>query len=583
MNIKSFVICCMIFILSASMASGAGTIASVSVNSYPLSEITNFSVDPAFMSQNTLIDFTITVRNTGNQPINATPRINITDSGGGLIATLVLTPLEIAVGDDATFITSWNTGSNPVGTYTAEMDVSYDGKTTGISQASFAIQAITPPPGGGGGGEGPSTPATPAPGAPPEETPEPVSPPEELLPELPPLLPPVEQPLGESRIRFVKYPVLEEIRPGETTTADIVVSNIGEADITAVNVVVSGVPDEWVEVRSDTAGLGSGDSRGINMGFSVPAGAFPGNYRVTTSLESEGSNARTFFILRVKPYPAELERPSVTRRVVVDSERGVLTIGLKVENAGRFIQRLEIVEDIPKEVASHVNQVDFGVPPSEIIEADPVVRWRMDEIDFFETRTLSYEVSQNLEEYSTFVNWPLRQINVLYDISPPEEVVEISRVEVSTLLPGGSGNISVKLVNRAVVPIITNLTVELPSGWEIEPTVMSLDLAPESESILNFSVTAPVLATLGVYSATFRLRYNDKETSKDVSLFVGEPSSDEFPFEILVLGAVLVLTLIGIYSLGRRIYKGRRKKNVYREDVVSTVHRLKDEMMKGGR
>ncbi|GBE17598.1 NPCBM-associated, NEW3 domain of alpha-galactosidase [archaeon BMS3Abin16] len=581
MNMKSFVFCCVIFILSASMVSGAGTIASVSVNSYPLSEVLNFSVDPAFTSQNTIIDFTITLRNIGNQPINATPRINITGSGGGLVASLVLTPIEIAVGDDATFISSWNTGSNQVGIYTADMIVGYEGKTTDVVQTSFTIQAVTPPPSGGSGSTTP--PVTSAPGTPAAETPESVTPPAELLPVLPPLLPPVEQPLGEGRIRFVKYPIIEETRPGETTTADIVVSNIGEAEITPVDVIVSGVPNEWVEVMSDTAGLGPGDTRSINMGFSIPAGAFPGNYRVTTTLTSGESEAMTFFILRVKPYPAELERPSVTRRVVVDSEKGVSIVGLKVENAGRFIQRLDIVEEIPKDVASHVNQVDFGVPPTEIIEADPVVRWQMDDIDFFETRTLSYEVSGAFEEYSTFVDWPLRQMNILYDISPPEEIVEISRVQALTLLPGDTGNLSITLFNRAIVPISTGLVVDPPTGWRIDPANLSMVLGPESESTLNFTVTAPVRATLGVYTATFRLVYNDREAVKDVSLFVGAPSSDEFPLVIFVLGAVLVLTFIGIYSLGRRIYKGRRKKTVYREDVVSTVQRIKDEMMKGGK
>ena len=285
----------------------------------------------------------------------------------------------------------------------------------------------------------------------------------------------------------------------------------------------------------------------------------------------------------MKPYPAELERPSVTRRVVVDSQNGVSTIGLKVENAGRFIERLEVVEDIPKNIASHVSQIDFGVPPTEIIEADPVVRWRMDDIDFFETRTLSYEVPRTLEEHSTFVDWPLKQINILYDISPPTQEVEISHVEAETLYAGETGNITVTLVNQAVVPIVTSLSVDLPFGWEIIPSNITVDLAPESEETLTFTATAPGLATIGVYTATFKLSYNERRVTKDVSLFVGDTGSGGFPFAILILGAVLVLTLLAIYGLIRRIYKGRRKKKVYREDVVSTVQMMKDEMMKGGK
>ncbi|MFQ5800876.1 MAG: NEW3 domain-containing protein, partial [Candidatus Hydrothermarchaeales archaeon] len=184
-----------------------------------------------------------------------------------------------------------------------------------------------------------------------------------------------------------------------------------------------------------------------------------------------------------------------------------------------------------------------------------------------------------LEEYSPYVNWPLRQLNIFYSITPPREEVEISKVETSTLSPGKSGNLSVTATNLGRVPLNVTLTVGLPSGWDVEPESIILRFNPLEEKVLSFIVLPPENATLGVYTATLKLTYNGETATKDVSMFVREPSPEESPIMLWILSVLLIIILILIFYLGRRIYKKRRK--VYREEVVSTVRRLEEEIMKG--
>ncbi|RMF90992.1 MAG: hypothetical protein D6733_02505 [Methanobacteriota archaeon] len=254
-------------------------------------------------------------------------------------------------------------------------------------------------------------------------------------------------------------------------------------------------------------------------------------------------------------------------------------MSLRIENTGRFIKRLEVVEDIPKEIASHVNQVDFGVPPSEVIEADPVIKWALEDLDFYETRTIDYEVPVALNEYTPYVNWPLRQLNIFYTITRPREDVEISKAEASTLSPGESGTLSVTVSNKGAASVNTTLLVEPPTGWAVEPEKVIYVFAPSSKEVFNFTITPPEETTLGVYGATLRLSYQDTAVTKDLSLFVREPPA-ESPLMLWLLWLLLVALLAVIAYYGRRIYRGRKKKVMYREELVSAVHRLQDEIFK---
>jgi hypothetical protein len=529
---------------SPASAQSTNVTSTTSVNPLALANVSAFSVTPAFTSQNQFIDFSVPVKNIGNLPINASAAINITNSSNSTISNLTFSNISILVGDDGLFIQSWNTNNYPLGDYRGVVVVYYDGKSTSPVEAPFKIQTVTPPIIRRSGSSGP----------PPTN----ITPPEELLPELPPIIPPEEQPLGEARIRFVKYPVLKEMRPGGVATADILISNIGDVNISRLSVDIEDMPKEWVVVKTEDMELNAGGLEGINLGLSVPSGAWPGNYRVTVVLKSNDSIAKTFFILRVKPYPVELERPSVTRSVVVDTENSLSIASLHIENSGRFIQRLEIIEEIPKAIASNVNQVDFEVPPSDIIKSDPVVRWTFEYLDFYETRTITYKVPKTLEEYATYVNWPVRQINILYEISSAREMVEIVKVEAPTLSPGKSGNFSLTISNNADIPLDISFTLGLPSGWKTEPEVITQRFTPSSQGVLNFTITPPESTTVGIYTATLKLSYNDKVVTKDVSLFVNEPLEKEFPLAKWILGALIVIAILLVIILISIVTRGKR-------------------------
>jgi len=565
----------LILTLASPSGFSTSTAALVSVKPLALARIASFSVSPVFTSQNQFIDFSVVVENAGNLAVNATPFITIYSPSNNTVSNITFLPAAIEVGNNATFVSSWSTDGHPLGWYRAVAIARYANTSTGPVEVEFKIQAVTPPPAGGGGGGGTvETPGGTVEGGGVEQ---PV--PEELLPELPPLTPPPVQPLGEGRIMFVKYPVMKEVRPGVTETADIVVSNIGAGVAEAIEFEVEGVPREWIDFKAEPGDLEPGGERGINMVFTIPAGAFPGNYRVAAMLHSGGSSAKTFFILRVLPYPVELERPVVARSVSVDMESSMSTVALKVENAGRFIRRLELVEEIPKDIAGSVDDVDFTIPPTQVLKADPVVEWRMEDIDFYETRRIAYKIPATPVEFEPYVNWPLRQVNIFYEISPPAEGIEISSIETSSLYPGSPGELGVRLENKGVVPLNATLFVSPPAGWEAEPESYALTLAPSSAEALNFTITPADDVSLGVYTVMLRLEYEGVAETRAVSMFVGRREEGlEIPLVALLIALLLLLFMIGY--LVRRIYRRRRK--VYREDVVSTVDRLREEIM-GGR
>lgn len=556
---------------------------STNINSVALLQINNFTASPAFVSQNQLLDIIANVENQGNIAVNATLLINITDPGNNTVANLVLTPLLITPGNEVVFTTAWDTNTHPLGQYKVVGIVQFGPNMTVPVITGFTIQSVTPPisSGGGGGGSASQPPASPLPTeeiTPPEDGS--LAPPEELLPSLPPLEPSVEQALGDSKVQFIKYPVIEEVRPGETITTDIVISNTGDREITKPTVDVKGVPSDWVELNTPDVALPPAEKKTVNLGFTIPGGAFPGNYLVTTSLKNGESEAKNFFILRVRAYPAQLERPVVTRKVSVDTLKSSSKVTLKVENSGRYIKRLEVVEDIPKEVAGHVDEIDFTVTPSEIIEADPVVKWRLEDIDYYESRTITYEVPHRLDEYDLLVNWPIKQINTLYEIKEPKESLEIMKVESATLLPGEKGYVNLTLTNNGEVPVSFELSPLLPDGWLHDPSFYHGLLSPGENSIFTFEVTPSESADYGVYAAEFRVDFGDKTIKRDATILIREAQNRDLPYEwflyLLGLSASAVIIVVG----ARRFSRGRKKK-VYREDLVSTVQSLHEEIVNG--
>ncbi|MDY6965388.1 MAG: hypothetical protein SVM80_05375 [Halobacteriota archaeon] len=368
----------------------------------PTAKITDFSINPSSAKQNQIIEFFLTIENTGFTNISVSPKIDIfyipTNS---LVDTINFSPVIISAKNNVTLMASWNTEENEFGDYSAVAVVYYANESVQETE-SFSITASASPPGppgigGGGGGLGGGD-----------------------------IKPPIHPPKGNI-LRFIKIPVLEEFRPGESAVRDITIKNPTELNFEDLKVEVSvitvgsQIPKDWIKISPETFSLGPRQSKTLNIVMTVPLNAKAEDYKAGIMIDNGVVSSENFLILRVKPYPHD--KPSVTRSVEIDKGRGITSVSIEVKNAKRPVKTLEIVEDVPKVMAMSADQIKFENMPS-ILEEDPVVKWAFEDVQPYETNTIFYEFPKVLDEYSPYVYWPIKQVNVYY--ATPLEGAEVS-------------------------------------------------------------------------------------------------------------------------------------------------------------
>ncbi|MEE8403038.1 MAG: NEW3 domain-containing protein, partial [Candidatus Hydrothermarchaeaceae archaeon] len=399
-----------------------------------------------------------------------------------------------------------------------------------------------------------------------------------------PVKTPIVPPATPPSIKFVKMPVLVEVRPGATVMESILIEGFGEDNATELAVEVSGVPADWVSVTPSAISLSPGHPEALNAVIAVPLGAWPGDYVVTVTLAGE-IRAESFFILRIKSYPSGYEKPSITRAVAIDRTESITRISIRVENSGRFIELLEVTDNVPKTLAPTADSITSISPEAEIVEHDPVLKWRLRDLDPYETRMISYEVSRVLDEYSPYVYWPVGQVNMFYTTKKAlAEPIRIQEMSAPTLSPGKAGDVSVTLMNFETGPVDMSARFELPGGWQVEPDRITDVFPPRTEITFVFSVTPPPDTEPGTYIVTFRIFYNDgRESSKDGTLFVTQTLWGEisgYPGALLKRSLGLFVGAIAIIFavLAALLYLKRKRKKRYKREAVSAVRSIKEKI-----
>lgn len=84
-------------------------------------------------------------------------------------------------------------------------------------------------------------------------------------------------------------------------------------------------------------------------------------------------------------------------------------------NTGQDQHNVEIIEEIPKEVANHVKRINFEPEPTEILEADPKVKWVIDDLPAGADVNIHYTVN-GLSTKSIFDDFQ----NFLGNMKPPQ-------------------------------------------------------------------------------------------------------------------------------------------------------------------
>jgi parallel beta-helix repeat protein len=345
------------------------------------------------------------------------------------------------------------------------------------------------------------------------------------------------KPPAESAVKYKRIAVLREVVPGQAVMVGVEVKNEGATAQKDMVLAVSGVPDSWLSTSVSSISMQPSESRGFNVMVAPPAGAAPGDYKVTIKLKNAGMEAENFFFVRVRQVPADYDKPIVTRQVSIDRESNQTSVDIVVSNPYRGFERIDVVESIPKELANSTEYVDFVTKPSEIVRKDPIVMWSITGMAAGDTRTISYSMKKVLDEFTPYIYWPLRQLNVISPTAP--STMKLTGFALPYFTPGTASTLTFKVKNTDTVAHNFTFEMELPIGWKMQPESIKHPMGPGGEEEFKITVIPPMDAAVGrsMVRAAFGWdgTYVVKEYAAEVNVFV-------IP---LLLAAVLAMFVMG--------------------------------------
>ncbi len=345
------------------------------------------------------------------------------------------------------------------------------------------------------------------------------------------------KPPPTAAMQFLKQPVLREVVKGQPVVEGIIVKNIGEKTF-SLEAEVSGIPEKWVTILPSEAELEPGEKKGFTLFITPPKDAETGDYSVVVSLNGNGISDKTVFILRVKAPPSAQEKVSFERAVSIDKEKESSEIVLNIKNGPEVQRDVSVIENIKKEVANTTDDVIFSEPPDEIIQKDPIVRWKIKELKPYEAKNFTYSVKSVLLEFSPYVYWPAEQVSRK----------NVSGLTVAPLVPI---ELSAGKANPAPLIITNNLsasrnvsaTMILPEGWILSPQELNYTLEPSETRIFKFNILLPQNAYPGYYTGKVLIRTDEGEIIKDYEFAVLSN------FELLIRPIVIVVSAFFVLGI----------------------------------
>jgi|GEM_PF-3532782 hypothetical protein len=519
----------LVILIGTTTRADFSTKATVTVTPLKQVEISSFSVTPKVITQNQIVDFAIEVENTGNVGDVIEPEIEIY-AGATIVAKIDLMPMALAAGSNATLVKSYLVALPP-GSYSAVAKVYYDNRSSYVSAiATLRVETEGEKEEGGR---------------------------EAFIRETP-------------HLRFAFLPVLIEGKPGDTSTVAFEVENPSSEEVSDLKLSIEGLPQEWVTLEPREISLRGGESIDVTLSIRVPLSALPGDHKAVLVLKNANEEASAFFMFRIKPYPPRFEKPAVLREVYLNEREDTARVRVKVENSGVRVERLEIVEDISKEIASNVAEIRFKSPVT-VIEADPIIAWRLSEIDPYEAYTLEYEVTRIAERYSPYIYWPLRQINLFYKTIRGIDMLQFSGALAAYAVPGEEAEVRLRIINPSIEALNLTFKIVAPPGWKVNPGEITRLLLPGYVQELVFRVTPPRDASPGSYTLIATVTSEDDEVSQPLTLILQEKPRKINPRKFLVPALSFAAMILLVYAAMLKY----RKREVYRRDVVEAVGRIK--------
>jgi len=350
-------------------------------------------------------------------------------------------------------------------------------------------------------------------------------------------------------VEFSKTPVLREVIPGQSVVAGIIVKNKGNSSLSGLHVEVSSIPKEWVTVIPQYLDLDPYESSGFSIGISVPSVVAFGDYKVVVTLKNQNVQDTSFFILRVKSFTKQEDKPIVERIVEIDRSEEKTNVELNVYNPLIVWKSAEVVEYVPKEIANSTALIEFNTTPSKIIQSDPIVSWEMIDMAVGETRKIRYSVSNILEEFTSYIYWPFREINLVK--SNPVSGLEIIGLKIPMLYSGTSSIATLTIRNLDKSSHNFGFELKIPSDWKSEPKNISAIINGGETRQFGFSIILPEKTIPGYYAVRGEFLWDDSVTVKEYGVEVAQISYQLLGISFFMI-FVAILTVYIYFKIKQR-------------------------------
>lgn len=347
------------------------------------------------------------------------------------------------------------------------------------------------------------------------------------VPGVPPIVP------GVVPINIAESPLMTSVDAGRERAAVMLLSNPSNYSID-VNVSVIGIPAEWLAVPTNMT-LIPGETN-FSLNLTIPEAAVPGEYPVEVRFRGVGFEASSEINVRIDPPLAAVDvtKPRVKREIRVVGNTS--NVNLVVKNGNQTAELLQVYERIPKEFARDVDEIDFEVEPTRIIESDPVVAWDFEDVAPFEEKRVGYSLAKGLTA-GEVMGWEVEQINVV--TAAPPELLRIVELFVPKLERAATKTVTLTVLNYAGRAIDANFSLELPGGWISAPSVRAISIPGRESSRVVFDITVPADAVAGTHYGALLISYDNRTLRQGLPLLVEVPPAVVAPAVPPVLEDVL--------------------------------------------
>ncbi|NYZ78598.1 hypothetical protein H0N99_00445 [Candidatus Micrarchaeota archaeon] len=423
----------------------------------PRVEVRDLTLNSYSVYPGSSIDFSVSLRNFGTASTTATSEVKIYDASDTVVGTISYDAVVLYPGQMATIQKTWSTGSLPIGTYRAVAQASYESNLSNTVEKNFSIINPTTPPG---------------------------QPTKEVLPIIiPPTITPVK-----GKVVFLKTTVLKELLAGEGGVESISLKNVGES-ILNITLSLGGIPQEWAVLPSDKTLILPNETRIMNLGLSLPQDVPAGDYLVKLDANG-GANSTDFLALRVKSYPEDYDEPIALKTIRIDENERKTIVSIDLKNPSKDVMDVvQLQERIPSSLNNE--QIEFLDKQGKILTVNgaKMIVWEFTNIHPQETFHISYNINNFLTDYSTYMSWHISQILVTSKQSTAD-LVRVLELTSSSIGKNGTGEVSASVLYVGNEPEEVTILLEVPQGFNAEPTTITRILIPKAVTSVNFKLTA---------------------------------------------------------------------------------------------